>query len=166
MRNRVVRGFSLLEVLIALLVFSLGLLGLAGLMVLSVKTNHSAYLRTQASFLAQSMADRMRANTGQINAYNGTYDINTIGSGNCAGGICSPAELVTRDTQLWSNQLMQFLPGGASADIACNGATLGTPGSGTYNGLCTMTITWSESTLSRGSTGAPVDQTFAWVFQP
>ena len=46
------RGFTLLEVLIALLVFSLGLLGLAGLMVVSVKTNQSAYLRTQASFLA------------------------------------------------------------------------------------------------------------------
>ncbi len=52
----------MLEVLIALLVFSLGLLGMAGLLIVSVKTNHSAYLRTQASFLAQSMADRMRAN--------------------------------------------------------------------------------------------------------
>ena len=46
------RGFTILEVLIALLVFSLGLLGMAGLLVISVKTNHSAYLRTQASFMA------------------------------------------------------------------------------------------------------------------
>jgi len=60
-RMRIVpsRGFTLLEVLIALLIFSLGMLGLAGLMVVSVKTNQSAYQRTQASFLAQSMADRI-----------------------------------------------------------------------------------------------------------
>ena len=55
-------GFTLLEVMIALLVFSLGLLGMAGLLAVSVRTNHGAYLRTQATFLAQSMADRMRAN--------------------------------------------------------------------------------------------------------
>ncbi|MDE1962228.1 MAG: type IV pilus modification protein PilV, partial [Xanthomonadaceae bacterium] len=55
-------GFTLLEVLIALLIFSLGVLGMAGLLAVSVRTNHSAYLRTQATFLAQSMADRMRAN--------------------------------------------------------------------------------------------------------
>ena len=60
------RGFTLLEVLIALLVFSLGLLGMAGLLIVSVKTNHSAYLRTQASFLAQSMADRMRSNMPHV----------------------------------------------------------------------------------------------------
>ena len=41
-------GFTLLEVLVAVLIFSLGLVGLAGLMVISVKTNQSAYLRTQA----------------------------------------------------------------------------------------------------------------------
>ncbi len=61
------KGFTLLEVLIAVLIFSLGMLGSAGLMVLSVRTNHSAYLRTQASFLADSMVDRMRSNVGWTN---------------------------------------------------------------------------------------------------
>ena len=75
-------GFTLLEVLIALLIFSLGLMGLAGLLVVSVQTNHSAYLRTQASFLAQTMADRMRANIlGVWNSnYAGTFDSTTVGS--------------------------------------------------------------------------------------
>ena len=61
-RFRNTNGFTLLEVLIALLIFSLGLLGMAGLLVVSVQTNHSAFLRSQATFLSQSIADRMRAN--------------------------------------------------------------------------------------------------------
>lgn len=172
MRHNAIRGFSLLEVLIALLIFSLGLMGLAGLMVVSVKTNHSAYLRTQASFLAQSMADRMRANTGWINAYNGTYDIDTVGSGDCSSdGVCTPTLLVTRDKGVWSRQLTDSLPN-PNATIACNGATLGTAihrGAAPYDGLCTFTINWSEASLDRAETAgsnAPVTQTFAWVFQP
>lgn len=165
------RGFSLLEVLIALLIFSLGLLGLAGLMVVSVKTNHSAYLRTQASFLAQSMADRMRANIGRINDYAGDYDLSTAGNGTdaCAAASCTPAQLVARDKAIWSRQLTTLLPGTAEATIACNGAPLGDAihlGAAPYNGLCTFTINWSEASLDRTATGNPDDQTFAWVFQP
>ena len=162
------RGFSLLEVLIALLIFSLGLLGLAGLMVVSVKTNHSAYLRTQASFLAQSMADRMRANIGQINDYAGDYDSSTTGGDTCEDSSCTPDELVARDKAVWSQQLVDSLPN-PDATIACNGAPLGTAihlGAAPYNGLCTFTINWSEATLDRNGAGTPDPQTFAWVFQP
>jgi type IV pilus assembly protein PilV len=163
------RGFTLLEVLIALLVFSLGLLGLAGLMVVSVKTNQSAYLRTQASFLAQSMADRMRANTGQINAYVGDYGASTVGPEACAASSCDPAGLVARDRAVWSDLLTHSLPS-ATANIQCNGTVLGTPatsGAATYDGTCTFLIQWSEANLNRtSSAGAPPQQTFAWVFQP
>ena len=55
-------GFSLLEVLIALVVLSIGLLGLAGLQTFSVKFVHQSYQRTQATLLIYEMMDRMRAN--------------------------------------------------------------------------------------------------------
>ena len=55
-------GFSLLEVLIALFVLSIGLLGLAGLQTFSVKFVHQSYQRTQATLLIYEMIDRMRAN--------------------------------------------------------------------------------------------------------
>jgi type IV pilus assembly protein PilV len=169
MRTVATRGFTLLEVLIALLIFSLGLLGLAGLMVVSVKTNNSAYLRTQASFLAQSMADRMRANTGRIDDYNGDYDASTVGPDTCQTVACNPDDLVTRDRAVWSRQLIDSMPN-PNANIDCVGATLGTPatsGAATYDGLCTFTIKWAEATLDRtpGALPPPV-QTFAWVFQP
>jgi type IV pilus assembly protein PilV len=161
------RGFTLLEVMIALLIFSLGLLGMAGLMVLSVKTNQSAYLRTQATFLAQGMIDRMHANLGQIAAYATSYP--APGADPClAGAPCSPAQIAARDIALWSTQLTDSLPN-ATAQIACNGGGLGSGiqiGAAPYNGQCTFTIQWSESTLDRSSAGAPAPQTFAWVFQP
>ena len=161
------RGFTLLEVMIALLIFSLGLLGMAGLMVVSVKTNQSAYLRTQASFLAQSMADRMRANLGQIGAYAITYPGSTTDP--CAGGAsCGPGSVATHDIAIWSGQLTDSLPN-ASAAITCDGTALGVGmqvGAAPYNGLCTFTIQWSEASLDRTATGNPDLQTFAWVFQP
>ena len=56
------RGFTLLEVLVALVITSIGLLGLAGLMVNSLKNNQSSAMRSQAAWLAYDVIDRMRAN--------------------------------------------------------------------------------------------------------
>lgn len=173
--KRKTRGFSLIEVMVALLIFSIGLMGMAGLMVLSVKTNQSAFLRTQASFLAQAMADRMRSNMGLINSYNGSYSAATAGADPCAGGaVCAPADMVARDQAVWSQQLVDSLPN-PTATVGCAGAVLGTPahlGASPYSGLCTLTIQWDEATLRRGvQSAAPAAatadiQTFAWVFQP
>jgi type IV pilus assembly protein PilV len=174
-RNK--RGFTLLEVLIALLVFSLGLMGMAGLLAVSVKTNQSAYLRTQASFLAQAMADRIGANRVALAtaAYNGTYTGSPTGSDPCSNGAaCSSSQIVQRDKFFWSQQLGNQLPNG-SATINCAGALLGSTlqaAAAPFDGLCNMVITWSESTLARGTEGqtaavaTPTTQTFAWVFQP
>jgi type IV pilus assembly protein PilV len=165
------RGFTLLEVLIALLVFSLGLLGMAGLLIVSVKTNHSAYLRTQASFLAQSMADRMRANMPQVwlNAYDTSYP--SGGADPCTGGgTCTRANIAIRDKVVWSTQLTDQLPNGAAV-IACvptvgvNVTAQDQKNGAPYAGLCNININWNESSVDRGATG-PQRQTFVWVFQP
>jgi type IV pilus assembly protein PilV len=163
------RGFTLIEVLVAIVVFSIGLIGLAGMMVVAVKTNHSAYLRTQAGHLAQAMADRIRSNLGQVNQYNGVYDPNTPPANPCAAPAtaCTPALLVTRDLSVWLNQVRALLPN-PQAEINCNGATLGFGpqiGAAPYNGQCTIWLRWDESALAEGAT-SPDRQEFAWVFQP
>lgn len=165
------RGFTLLEVLIALLVFSLGLLGMAGLLVVSVKTNHSAYLRTQASFLAQSMADRMRANTSRVWEGDYTDDYPSSDTDPCpAGTACTRAQIATRDKAQWSTQLQDQLPN-ATANIACapdgtvDVSPLEQAAGAPYTGLCMVLVNWSESSLDRAS-GGPQAQTFAWAFQP
>lgn len=167
------RGLSLIEVLVAVLIFSLGLIGLAGLLVISAQANRSAYLRTQASFLALAMADRMRANPAAVWAgrYNSSgYPMAGAPPACASAAGCSPAQVAVRDQVHWSRQLAQFLPA-ATAAIDCNPATSGPAVAVTqyayrppYSGTCSMTLTWTESSLVRG--GAPTPQIFASVFQP
>jgi type IV pilus assembly protein PilV len=171
-------GFTLLEVLIALLVFSFGLLGMAGLLAVSVQTNHSAYLRTQATFLAQGMADRMRANnlglwnngSTTASAYDGTYNASTAGaaSGCLNTASCKWQDVVARDKLIWSNQLVSFLPS-PSATIACK-PTGTVPTSNSlverppYTGQCKITIAWNEKSAEEDLSDRTASLT--WVFQP
>jgi len=67
-RQRKQGGFTLLEVLIALLVLSIGLLGLAALQTLGLRSNQMANMRTQAAQRAYDMSDRMRANQAGVDA--------------------------------------------------------------------------------------------------
>lgn len=165
------RGVSLIEVLIAVLIFSLGLIGLAGLLVFATQSNHAAYLRTQATFLANSMADRMRANSVGVwqNNYNSASYPVTGTPPDCSGG-CVPADLAKRDQILWSTMLTGLLPG-AKADIECDQSKMTYVATTTdltrrppYGGACTMTITWNERGIADDRSAKP--QTFAWVFQP
>lgn len=180
--KRGAKGFTLLEVLIAVVILGVGLLGLAGLMMVSVRTNQSAYLRSQASFLAQSMADRMRNNQFAVwnNTYNVTVPTSSVGpSGPNAGANatcpCDATTIARRDLFWWSQEIHTFLPNsGATINCVRNPATSGVaPGAFlrvTYDGTCTITMTWSESTLrvdQSTPTGAAADtQTFVWAFQP
>ncbi|MEO8673381.1 MAG: type IV pilus modification protein PilV [Tahibacter sp.] len=167
------RGFTLLEVLVALLIFSLGLIGMAGLTVLSVKTNHSAFLRTQASFIAQAMEDRMRANI--IGVWNDDYDAtypSGVGALTCdvAPG-CTPAQISQRDKAIFDAQLARSLPVGATATIACTrSGGVAAPAAADllrrppYQGNCTMDIVWTESNVQNEQAAAA--QQFTWAFQP
>src|SRR4030095_5211790 len=71
--NRLARGTTLIETLVALLVLSIGLLGIAGMQMTSLQNNRGAHLRSQAQVLSYDIADRMRAN--RIAALAGGYVI-------------------------------------------------------------------------------------------
>jgi type IV pilus assembly protein PilV len=168
------RGITLIEVLVAVLIFSIGLLGVAGLLVMSVRSNHAAYLRTQVTFLAQSMADRMQANPIGVwsGDYNGRYPIRSAQA--CDGG-CRPKQRALHDQGVWSSQLQTFLPAGAQATIACSQTGLPyMPSSDQialqppYGGSCKMTMSWTELGAGFAATGDSDRslQTFAWEFQP
>ncbi len=164
-------GFSLIEVMIAVLLFSVGLLGVAGLLVIATGADHGAYQRTQVAYLAQNMADRMSAN--QIGVWNGTYNGNYPVSltQNCDTG-CAPNQLAQYDQIQWSNQLTTFLPG-PTATILCRNLGGGyVPSTADlamrppYGGTCRMTITWQDRGFGDSSARTAQDQTFAWEFQP
>lgn len=105
-------GFTLLEVLIALLVLSIGLLGLAGLQAKGLRYNQSAYLRSVATAQAYNMADRIRANRAGASA--GDYD-NVSGLPsytNCDTNACTPAQMAAFDVYQWNTDNKNALPSG------------------------------------------------------
>ena len=166
------RGFSLIEVLMAALIFSVGLMGLAGLMVMAMRSNHAAYQRTQVTFLAGGMADRMRANV--LGVWRGSYngkDYPVPGGISCERAACTPMGLAMHDRQVWSSLLTAFLPDPA-ATINCTTATSYIPTAEqlnrrpSYGGHCAMTITWSERNAGDTTHRDTARQTFAWEFQP
>lgn len=131
------RGFTLVEVLVALLVLGVGLLGVAGLQSATLGLNHGSYLRSQATVLAQDMVDRMRANPRAT--ANGDYDQGTAAvTASCTDAAgCTTIEMAQNDLSEWEAALATELPDGegvvcidstpqdgdgpAAADNACDG---------------------------------------------
>ncbi|MEA5444699.1 type IV pilus modification protein PilV [Gammaproteobacteria bacterium AB-CW1] len=104
--SRKEEGFSMLEILISLLILSIGLLGLASLQVVGLQNNHSAYLRSQATILSYEIVDSMRANRQA--ALEGAYNIDSYGDP--PGGHSNQA--VEMDLQDWWTNLRNALPDG------------------------------------------------------
>jgi len=153
------QGFTLIEVLVAVLVFSFGLLGIAGMMTISVRNNHNGYLRSQANFLAENMVDRMRAN--QVALWNDSYGGTAVAGGAACTAVtpCNFDELAGFDMQQWAVSLEETLPEG-SGSISCvdNGVlSVSLPQADfpsiwspvpPYEGICTVTVSWDESNRS------------------
>lgn len=170
------RGFTLLEVLIALLIFSLGLLGMAGLLSVSVRTNHASYVRTQATFLAQAMADRMRANS--LGLWNNNYNVALTTSATttvpttCAySNTCDSPDVAARDMAIFRNQLVAFLPA-SQYRINCV-PQAGTLPSGDglqrlppFSGTCEIELKWNDVSTEQVNSVSSYPEDFDWVFQP
>jgi type IV pilus assembly protein PilV len=112
-------GFTLIEVLVAVVVLSIGLLGLAGLQAMGLRNSHSAYLRSQATLQAYDMMDRMRANMSGFFDANGNY-INPapVENTNCLGTAgCSSNDMAAHDLYEWNNANASLLPSGGG--IVC-----------------------------------------------
>lgn len=93
---RYASGLTLLEVMIALLIFSIGLLGLAGLQAVGIKNNQISYSRTVASQLAYDLADRIR-NNPDID-YSSTA---ASSSTNCITSTCTAGQMAAFDLFEW-----------------------------------------------------------------
>jgi type IV pilus assembly protein PilV len=131
------RGVSLIEVLVAFLLLTFGLLGMAGLMINALQNNHSALQRSQASMLAHFMMDAMRANRDAAIA--GNYNLGTPVVPTCA--VPNETNLVTHDQRAWFLAMQATFGADASTCglIACAGAT------------CIVRVVWDDT---RGTGGA------------
>lgn len=131
-------GVSLLEVLVAVVVLSIGLLGLAGLQMSSLRNNQSAAVRTNAVFALYSIADAMRAepDAARSNAFN--LDLTAEDP---EGGSWALEQLAA-----WRTRLKSDLGAEASGGISC-AAVAGPPAAA----RCTITIRWDDSLGLGGS---------------
>jgi len=150
-------GFTLVEVLVALVVLAIGLLGLASLQMMSLKFNSDAYLRTQATALAYDIADRMRANNTAVlangylvatsadaNAKKAAFDVCIAGACNCySGGNCDTTNLALFDLGTWYTRLDEALPGASERRATINFGVSNT---------ATITINWRERDLQQSQT--------------
>lgn len=154
-RHAAQKGFSLVEVLVAMLVLSIGLLGLAALQTTSLRYNTDSYFRTQATYFVYDIVDRMRANSTAV-ADSGAYDISTVAAATpfltstdpaCDTSSCNSANIAAYDLGKWYKRMSLVLPGAST-----NPATINIDASRQV----TITISWLERDLNKSQT---------WVIQ-
>lgn len=142
MMTRRFRGFSLVEVLVALIVLSVGMLGIAALYVESLRSGRTALLRSQAVILGADIADRIRANRRGLDAYEATVTASDVNAACETGGAgCAPDALARHEKAVWLGELQRALPEGTGTIDWQDGNP------DTY----VITITWAESGQSERS---------------
>lgn len=128
---RAQRGVGIVEIMVAVLVLSIGLLSLAGLQMRTLRNNESSLERGVAVFEIHAIADAMRAD--RTNAIANLY--------NLALTDAAPTGSTFRDRALaaWRSNLTSSLGAGATGSVACNGAA------------CTIVVQWDDSRVNGGS---------------
>jgi len=156
-------GFSLLELLITLVIFSVGLLTVAGLQTVSKQANYEAIQRTTASQIANGMLENMRINGDAINIYVGAADIGQGSRGgepapNCKdANVCNSAQKAAHDLWYWEQMLDGNLEtnggvgtGGLHLPAMC---ITGPPGG--IAGIYVVTIAWRGTASINNSVNNP-----------
>ena len=145
------RGFTLIEVLIAVVILSIGLLGMATLMMTSVQASQSAYLRGQASLMVYDFSERTRLNhalASSADDYLLDADDSLGERPECADEGCTDTEQAQLDLHQWQTMLASSIPG-ARANITRT------------DNQYSIEIIWVESSALEGVTG---DSSFAVSF--
>jgi len=150
------RGFSLVEVMVALIVMSVGLLGIAKMQAAALSNTAVASTRSLAAIEASSLASAMHANRGYwsssvvattITLRGKTVTPNVAPADDCVAKSCTPAVLAAYDLQQWTTAATQVLPPDYQATITC--APTVTPPN------CTIQIQWAEKSVAINKDGQP-----------
>lgn len=159
--KRAVSGFSLVEVMVAVLVLAIGLLGIAGLQSAALANNLTSYQYTQAAMLAQALIERMRANRQGV--IDGSYRLDAdaappVASLDCSssGTRCSPRQQAHWDLAMLTAQLSadadpRNLPAGPRAILPGSRLSVSCEADCADDALRVVTIYWDAA--RNGATG-------------
>jgi type IV pilus assembly protein PilV len=150
------RGIGMLELLIALLVFSLGMLGLLSAQLVGKKASFDASQRSVATALARDILERMRANPAQVEAYRATrvgdeaLRVPAPGA-DCNVAACSAEQLAAFDVWQWESLLRgesEVFSGGYTGGLLAPRACIAVD-----NGAVTVGISWLSASTGGIATG-------------
>ena len=136
-------GFSLIEAIVAFLILSIGMLGIASLQLISLKSGRVAELRTVAVIKAEEVLERIRTNQLQVLAY--ASDVGNLGTDNGCNdytgsiNVCTSTEMAEDDIYNWKLDLTNSLPASTTAAIVVVAPTSKNP-----TATVTVTINWQE----------------------
>ena len=161
-------GFTLIEVMVALIVISVGVLGIAATQALAFGRTHTSRTESLVALEAQSLSDAMQANPAYWRAglfpstepfiVNGlSISDSSLNSQttNCAATSCTPIEMASFDLRRWGNNLQVQAPG-ATGSINCQA---GSPS------LCVITVQWTQkasTAINSGSSSASAAQAMSY----
>ena len=133
------RGFTLIEVLVALVILSIGLLGLGLLQASSLKASFGSNHRTVATNLAYEVLDQMRANRYQAYRYNDIVagNFGGINPTTCSTQPANSGDVIADDEAVWQCEVVKNLPNG-TADVTLN------------NGIALVIIRWNDQRFQVG----------------
>ncbi|HKI75223.1 MAG TPA: type IV pilus modification protein PilV [Pseudomonadales bacterium] len=97
--RRNAQGFTLIELLVAVVIMAIGILGVAGLQVVSLQQNRSALFRSEAVQLANDLIDRIRVNPTMT--YSALIDAAPASVTDCEAGTCTPSQMAAYDITQW-----------------------------------------------------------------
>jgi type IV pilus assembly protein PilV len=142
LRLRTVRGFSLMEVLVALAILSVGLLGLAALQATALRANQGANFRSQATNASYDVLDMIRANRLNANAYNTNF----------TSAIPAGTTTAAEDVRRWKINLRNTIGASAQGRVAIAG------------GVVTVDVRWTDSRAG-GDAAGNAQTTFTFTTQ-
>ena len=137
------RGMSMIEVLVSVLVLAVGLLGVAAMQSLAMRGGQGSLERSQAVMQSYAITEAMRANRGDAGSYN------------TAGMVCSipsGGSLAQNDLREWITSLKTTIGSGAGDSTTC-GQVVGCPDD------CQITVQWDDTRAGGGSTDSLVTRT-------
>jgi type IV pilus assembly protein PilV len=158
-------GFSLVEVMVALLVVSIGMLGIAKMQALALSSTGTAKMRSLASIEAASLASTIHADRRYWFYLTNALTVTVSSAGTVASTQdatlnstaaarptpctavppatpCTAAQIAAQDLGEWADGIIGILPPNSASTITCNAP------SATVTVECSIGITWTENVVS------------------